>query len=197
MTDATPPPTVSHHPVDAHRESLPVELVDPAGNAAGSCPVGEAHRAPGIPHRAFSVLIFDTAGRVLLQQRAPGKTRFPARWSNTCCGHPAPGRPVDEAAGIRLTEEMGVRAPLTEVGVYRYRAEDPRTGFVEDEWDHVLVGKLDDIEPNPDPAEVADYRWIHPEELRKRLREHPEEFSPWFAGVLEIAGAHSPTGSRP
>jgi isopentenyl-diphosphate delta-isomerase len=51
----------------------------------------------------------------------------------------------------------------------------------------VLVGVLDEARPEPDPAEVADYRWVHPEELRARLREDPEGFSPWLAGVLEIA----------
>ncbi|MEU4838364.1 isopentenyl-diphosphate Delta-isomerase [Nocardia testacea] len=183
MTDPTLPPATTD------RETLPVELVDSTGKTVGSCPVAEAHRAPGRPHRAFSVLIFDTAGRTLLQQRSPGKTRFPARWSNTCCGHPAPGVPVVEAAGVRLAEEMGLRVPLTEVGVYSYRAGDPRTGFVEDEWDHVLVGVLDDARPEPDPAEVADYRWVRPDELRARLREDPDGFSPWLAGVLEIAAA--------
>nr|WP_280490320.1 isopentenyl-diphosphate Delta-isomerase [Nocardia carnea] len=146
-------------------------------------------RAPGTPHRAFSVLVFDSSGQLLLQQRALGKTRFPARWSNTCCGHPAPGQPVAEAAGIRLGEEMGLRVPLTEVGVYRYRAEDPRTGYVEHEWDHVLIGLLDGIAPQPDPAEVAAYRWMNPDDLRREMREEPHEFSPWFAGVLEVATA--------
>ncbi|MFI5716833.1 isopentenyl-diphosphate Delta-isomerase [Nocardia sp. NPDC051750] len=190
MTDTTPTPTSSRPPAAADRESLPVELVDAAGNTVGSCPVADAHRAPGAPHRAFSVLIFDSAGRTLLQQRAFGKTRFPARWSNTCCGHPAPGHPVDEAARIRLIEEMGLRIPLTEVGVYRYRAEDPRTGYVEHEWDHVLVGSFDGTDPAPDPAEVAAYRWMRPADLRRRMRDAPDEFSPWFAGVLEVATAH-------
>ncbi|MEU1982840.1 isopentenyl-diphosphate Delta-isomerase [Nocardia sp. NPDC019395] len=192
MTDATPTPIPARPPGAADRETLPVELVDAAGNTIGSCPVAEAHRAPGALHRAFSVLIFDSAGRTLLQQRAPAKTRFPARWSNTCCGHPAPGLPVDEAAGIRLGEEMGLVVPLTEVGVYSYRAEDPRTGYVEHEWDHVLVGSIGEFEPAPDPAEVAAFRWVRPDDVRLRLRDEPDMFSPWFAGVLEVATAHLP-----
>lgn len=61
------------------REALPVELVDDAGHAIGACPVSQAHQPPGLLHRAFSVLLFDATGRVLLQQRAAVKTRFP--WS--------------------------------------------------------------------------------------------------------------------
>src|SRR5258707_15596891 len=83
------------------REQLPVELVDRAGRAIGTCPVGKAHTAPGRLHRAFSVLLYDPAGRVLLQRRAAAKTRFALRWSNTCCGHPAPGQEVAAAARTR------------------------------------------------------------------------------------------------
>jgi isopentenyl-diphosphate delta-isomerase len=144
------------------RESHVVELVDAEGVASGSTTVDEAHRAPGRLHRAFSVFLRDPAGRVLLQQRAAIKTRFPLRWANTCCGHPQPGEDVTVAAARRLAEEIRVTGvPLTEVGVYSYYAEDPATGRVEYEYDHVLVGDLPvDREPHPDPAEVADLRWV-------------------------------------
>ena len=49
-------------------------------------------------------------GRTLLQQRAAAKTRFPLRWANACCGHPAPGEAVTVAAARRLGEELGVTA---------------------------------------------------------------------------------------
>lgn len=172
----------------ADREAMPVELVDEAGRAVGACPVAEAHRDPGKLHRAFSVLLFDTAGRVLLQQRAAVKTRFPLLWANTCCGHPAPGESVEAAAATRLTEELGVAAGLTEVGVFRYRAADTATGRVEHEWDHVLIGTLDTT-PHPDPAEVANLRWVPPAEVRAKLAAEPAAYTPWLAEVLEIADA--------
>jgi isopentenyl-diphosphate delta-isomerase len=169
------------------REALPVELVDDVGRAVGACSVAEAHLAPGRLHRAFSVLLFDSAGRVLLQQRAAVKTRFPSLWANTCCGHPAPGEPVATAAGLRLAEEMGLTIALTEAGIYRYHAADPRTGRVESEWDHVLIGRLDIGAPRPDPAEVADFAWIHPDALRDALADNPDAYTPWLAGVLDVA----------
>ncbi|PXX56475.1 isopentenyl-diphosphate delta-isomerase [Nocardia tenerifensis] len=169
------------------REALPVELVDDAGHAVGTCPVSRAHQAPGQLHRAFSVLLFDDDGRVLLQRRAAVKTRFPSQWANTCCGHPAPGEPVAAAAAVRLAEEMGLATSFTEVGVYRYRAEDASTGRVEFEWDHVLVGRLSAGVPRPDPAEVADYLWIQPAELREAMAEDPAAYTPWLGGVLDLA----------
>ncbi|MFX0574786.1 isopentenyl-diphosphate Delta-isomerase [Nocardia nepalensis] len=174
------------------RETLPVELVDEAGHAVGACPVAQAHTAPGLLHRAFSVLLYDEAGRVLLQQRAAVKTRFPLLWANTCCGHPAPNEPVAAAAAVRLAEELGLATALTEVGIFRYHAQDRATGRVEHEWDHVLVGRLDaaflrTAGPRPDPAEVADYAWIQPDALRDAIADDPGSYTPWLLGVLDIA----------
>ena len=102
------------------REHLLVALVDEAGLPIGACSVAEAHTAPGRRHRAFSVLLYDQAGRVLLQRRAAVKTRFASRWSNTCCGHPAPGEYTTDAAAGRLTTELG----LTRVRISLMRKSD-------------------------------------------------------------------------
>ncbi|NKY87431.1 isopentenyl-diphosphate Delta-isomerase [Nocardia veterana] len=168
---------------------MPVELVDEQGRAIGNCAVAEAHTAPGRLHRAFSVLLFAPDGRVLLQQRAGVKTRFPLRWSNTCCGHPAPRQSVAEAAAVRLAEELRITAPVREVGVYRYRADDPATGRVEDEWDHVLVGEFDHLPDDPDPAEVAAVRWMEADRLEADIASGPADFTPWLHGVLTAARA--------
>ncbi|QLY34469.1 isopentenyl-diphosphate Delta-isomerase [Nocardia huaxiensis] len=164
-----------------------VELVDEQGRPAGSQSVAAAHTAPGQLHRAFSVLLFDEAGRVLMQQRAAVKTRFPLLWTNSCCGHPAPGQPVAEAAATRLREELGVEAELTEVGTFRYQAADPGTGRVEHEFDHVLIGRLDGGSLRPDPAEVEDIAWMPVGELRAGMTADPSGYTPWFAQVLELA----------
>ena len=47
-----------------------------------------AHRDAGSYHRAFSVLLFDTNKRLLLQRRADDKVTFPGVWANSCCSHP-------------------------------------------------------------------------------------------------------------
>ncbi|WP_436524852.1 isopentenyl-diphosphate Delta-isomerase [Actinoplanes sp. HUAS TT8] len=170
------------------REHQLVELVDTAGSAAGSATVADAHQEPGLLHRAFSVFLHDDEGRVLLQQRAAVKTRFPLRWGNTCCGHPAPGQSVTEAAGHRLFEELSVRGvELTELGVYTYRASDPVTGRVEHEYDHVLIGALPaGTILGPDPDEIAELRWVSPDSLRAGLAATPESYAPWLSGVFEV-----------
>lgn len=169
------------------RESQLVELVDADGAVIGAATVDEAHRAPGRLHRAFSVFLRDPAGQVLLQQRAATKTRFPLRWANTCCGHPQPGEDVPTAAARRLVEEIGVGGiALAEVGIYSYYAEDPATGRVEYEYDHVLLGDLPHSRTLlPDAEEVAGTRWATLPALRAGLTADPAQYAPWLAGVTD------------
>jgi isopentenyl-diphosphate Delta-isomerase len=186
--------------VNTSRESHLVELVDPSGAPLGSTTVAQAHTAPGLLHRAFSVLLTDPAGRVLLQQRAATKTCFANAWANTCCGHPAPGVAPIPAAVARLRAELGIEAPaLHERGTFIYHTHDPASGRIEHEYDHVLIGTLETpIMLTLDPAEVADIQWIEAEVLDAQLTEKPGYFAPWLLGVLRIAmptrvGYSSPT----
>ena len=170
------------------REKQLVELVDPTGRPIGSSTVEDAHRTPGQLHRAFSVLLVDPDGRLLLQRRAAVKTRFPSRWANTCCGHPAPGSPLRSAAAQRLSEELSVAGvPLDELGVYAYVAADPTTGRVEREYDHVLLGHVSpDLPVTPDPAEVDAVRWVPLATLADDLRRDPDAYAPWLTGVVAL-----------
>jgi isopentenyl-diphosphate Delta-isomerase len=178
--------------LDGSREEHLVELVTPGGVPVGAATVAEAHAAPGRLHRAFSVLLRDPDGRILLQRRAATKSRFALRWANTCCGHPAPGVPVESAAVRRLGEELGVRdVTLTDVGIFVYRAADPASGLVEHEFDHVLVGDaLPGSTINPDPAEVVDVAWVTEADLSDALAATPDRYAPWLPGVLDHVRAH-------
>ena len=74
----------------------------------------------GLLHRAFSVFLFDSDKRLLLQQRASEKITFPNMWTNTCCSHPLgiPGETgaeldtavlgVKRAAQRKLEQELGI-----------------------------------------------------------------------------------------
>ncbi|WP_319461934.1 isopentenyl-diphosphate Delta-isomerase [Micromonospora sp. RTP1Z1] len=168
------------------REGHLVELVDDTGQMLGEATVAAAHQPPGRLHRAFSVLLVDPDGRVLLQRRAAAKTRFPLRWANSCCGHPLPGQSLVEAANRRLREELGVDpVTLTEIGVYVYYAEDPATGRVEFEYDHVLRADVPtELPTRPDPDEVVELRWVDPTELEADLDVDPRAYAPWLGGVV-------------
>jgi isopentenyl-diphosphate Delta-isomerase len=154
-----------------------VIVVDGSDRPLGTREKQEAHLT-GVLHRAFSVFVFDAAGRMLLQQRASDKYHSGGLWSNTCCSHPRPGEETAAAARRRLLEEMGFLCPLEPAYSFTYRA-DVGDGLVEHEYDHVFIGRFDG-EPAPDPAEVEGWRWAAPAELERELREEPGRFTEWF-----------------
>jgi len=159
-------------------------LVDEADREIGTAEKLAAHRDGGRLHRAFSVFLFDDAGRMLLQRRAAAKYHFGGLWTNACCGHPRPGEEVGAAARRRLREELGVEPELREVFSFVYSAEDPGSGLTEREVDHVFVGRFSG-EARPDPSEVDALRWADCDELEHDLGERPEHYTPWFAHALE------------
>lgn len=173
------------HSTAVPAEEIMLELVDEEGRTIGTAEKLSAHQAPGRLHRAFSVFLFDGAGRLLLQQRALGKYHSPGVWSNTCCGHPYPGEPPFAAAVRRTAEELGT-APtlLREAGTVRYNHPDPVSGLVEQEYNHLFAG-LTGAPVSPDPEEVADTALVTAEELARRHAEQP--FSAWFMTVLDAA----------
>jgi isopentenyl-diphosphate Delta-isomerase len=162
-----------------------IELVDEAGVTTGTVEKLAAHQPPGRLHRAFSVFLFDTSGRLLLQRRALTKYHSPGVWSNTCCGHPSPGEPPFLAATRRTTEELGMApALLREAGTVSYRHPDPASGLVEREYNHLFAGLIA-APPLPDPDEVAETALVTPAELERRRAGEP--FSAWFGTVLQAA----------
>ncbi|MEA2701625.1 MAG: isopentenyl-diphosphate Delta-isomerase [Candidatus Parcubacteria bacterium] len=154
-----------------------VILVDEHDTQIGTMEKLAAH-AQGRLHRAFSVFIFHSDGRMLLQRRAAGKYHSGGLWSNACCSHPRPGEPVEAAAHRRLREEMGIDCDLRETHAFIYRAPFPN-GLIEHEYDHVFVGRSDDL-PAPNPEEVDDWVWMDIPELRRDMKEHPEDYTYWF-----------------
>lgn len=132
-----------------------VEVVDQHGAPRAAARKPAVHQPPGQRHRAVSVLLLDDRGHLLVQQRAAGKYHWPRCWSNTCCGHPAPGQPPEQAARGRLAAELGITvAALTAAGTVGYRITDPASGLVEWEHNHLFVGRTTQ-RPVPNPDEVA------------------------------------------
>jgi isopentenyl-diphosphate delta-isomerase len=170
-----------------------VILVDEQDRELGACEKLQAHREAAL-HRAFSVFVFDAAGRLLLQRRARTKYHSGGLWSNTACGHPRPGETTLAAASRRLREEMGFDCELREAFDFLYRAELPG-GLVEHEFDHVFVGRFDG-EPAPDASEVEGWRRATLEELREDLRRRPGDYSFWLRVALDRPELCAPPGAK-
>jgi len=144
--------------VVVHGPHEQVVLVDDAGRPTGVADKATVHGRETPRHLAFSCYGFDSAGRLLVTQRALSKSTFPGVWTNTCCGHPAPGEALADAAARRLEFELGLvvsdmRMVLPD---FSYRASDGR--IEENEFCPVLVCRIDG-EPAPRPDEVETAAW--------------------------------------
>ena len=137
----------------------------------------------GVLHRAFSVIIFDEKGRMMLQKRSCTKYHSQSLWTNTCCSHPFPEEETTVAAHRRLMEEMGFDTPLKEIFSFKY-STTLDTGLTENEYDHVFVGTFDGL-PKCNPEEVEDWQCIEPEALKKDICEHPEQYTAWFKIIIK------------
>lgn len=162
-----------------------VILINEQDEVTGYMEKMEAHRK-GLLHRAFSVLIFNAAGEMLLQKRADGKYHSGGLWTNTCCGHPRPDETLEEAAQRRLREEMGLSATLKLLYPFQYHAV-LNDGLVENELDWVMIGRSDEA-PTPNPAEAGDWKYITLDEVTRETLQHPERFTVWFNLIVKQLG---------
>lgn len=159
-----------------------VILVDSNDNPIGTMAKMEAHEK-GALHRAFSVLIFNSSGELLLQRRATTKYHSGGLWTNTCCSHPAPGEDTADAAVKRLEEEMGIRVKINYHSCFVYRTELDH-GLQEHEFDHIYIG-YSDQQPVLNPDEVVEYKHLAPESVSEDIRKNPQAYSVWFKIVCQ------------
>jgi isopentenyl-diphosphate delta-isomerase len=78
---------------------------------------------------------------------------------------------------------MGIRAKLTLLGSFDYRATDQVSELVEYERDQLFVGVVD-ADPNPDPAEVEEWKWVDARELPVQISADPGRYAPWLVIAL-------------
>lgn len=160
-------------------------LVDESGEPLGEADELACHTGRGLLHLAFTVLLRDGKGDLVIQRRSADKRLWPLYWETTCSGHPRVNQDIREAAMGRLEEEMGLSATLDDAGRFLYRAEYEAEGV---EWEvcHLMVGTCCDRGAAPDPGEVAEVRAVSPRELLGELRRRAGEFAPWVLPALEL-----------
>lgn len=183
---------------DSIQESLMAEAVIQVtenDEVIGPISKFDSHNQAGYFHRAFSVLLFDSSGRLLLQRRASHKITFPDVWANSCCSHPLHREEemeskndlgVKRAAVRKLEQELGIapsQVPLDKfhfVTKMRYQARQDEN-WIEREVDHCLVIHAD-VDVNPNPNEVSEIKWVSQSELEELLIADDSEniIAPWF-----------------
>ncbi|XP_007539627.2 isopentenyl-diphosphate Delta-isomerase 1 [Erinaceus europaeus] len=183
-------PEINMEKLDKQQVQLLAEmciLIDENDNNIGADTKKNCHLneniEKGLLHRAFSVFLFNTENKLLLQQRSDAKITFPGCFTNTCCSHPLsnPGEleendaiGVRRAAQRRLKAELGI--PLEEVPpeeiqyltrlYYKAQSDDI---WGEHEIGYILFMKKN-VTLNPDPNEIKSYCYVSKEEVKELLR---------------------------
>ena len=156
----------------------------------------DCHRGRGIRHRAFSVLIFDSEDRLLMQQRSSEKITFPGIWANSCCSHPLDienenGDPVEgviHASKRKMLQELGIPLEVSSnwefnhIGRFEYSCRWDND-WIEHEIDHVLI-----VRASPSLSinrnEIKDTKWLNHQEIIQMLEGENEWkdaiVAPWF-----------------
>lgn len=194
-------------------------LVNDRDEIIGHSSKYQAHRfvegqPSGLLHRAFSVFLFDSDGKLLLQQRAASKITFPNVWTNTCCSHPLHGYnptevdgpehvqdgsvPGAKRAAIRkLNHELGIDTDTLGIQDFKfltrlhYCARDDVTWGPESEWgehemDYILLCRANNVGLKPNPEEVQATKYVTLEELEDMmLPDNGLLWSPWFRIIAE------------
>ena len=162
-----------------------VVLVDDSGRPSGTAPKRLVHHATTPLHLAFSCWVFDRDGRTLLTRRARSKQTWPGAWTNTVCGHPAPGEKTVDAVRRRAHHELGMALQTVDLVLpdFRYRAV-MTDGTVENEVCPVYVARPASNLLTPDPTEVDDLRWATLDDVSELTTDDPSSCSPWM--ILQL-----------
>ena len=161
-----------------------VVLVDGKGIPVGTQSKDSVHGTSTPRHLAVSCHVMDADGRLLVTRRALGKKTWPGVWTNSACGHPAPGEDIASAVRRRTAHELGadIGEPRVVLPEFSYRAVDA-SGIVEWEFCPVYVARLE-VSINPNPDEVCDWAWVEADKLVQAVRLIPEVLSPWMVEQL-------------
>ena len=158
-----------------------IVLIDSKDRVMGAEEKLKVHEK-GIMHRAFSIIILNSRGEMLIQRRAIDKYHSGGLWSNACCSHQRENEILEQAIHRRLKEEMGFDCSLKEIFHFKYKTRF-NNHLIENEIDHVFIG-LFDGNPIINKKEVLDFMWIPLSSLKNKIKTNPEKYSYWFKIII-------------
>lgn len=157
-----------------------IVLVDDRGQPIGTAPKLASHHDHTPLHLAFSCYVFDDQGRFLLTRRALSKKVWPGVWTNSVCGHPAPGEDMMDTIKRRLKDELGMAAADFKVVLPDYRyTTPPYDGIIENEICPVYVARAVG-RPDPNPEEVDAYKWVEWHEFVAEAEADKSDVYSWW-----------------
>ncbi len=162
----------------ANAKYPPVVVVDENDHETGSAMLADVWKN-GLYHRVVAVFIEDDQGRMLLQLRSPNVKIYPNRWDQAAGGHVDEGQSYEQAAHNELAEELGLQnITLKELGTFRTNSES-EGGRIINQFERVYLAQVPhDIMLKPGLDEVKKLQWFASSELKTKIVQRPEEFTP-------------------
>lgn len=156
-----------------------IVLLNDEGEAVGVAPKASGHGRNTPLHLAFSCYVFNPAGEFLVTRRAWSKQTWPGIWTNSCCGHPAPDEALDTAVHRRLGLELGLSAEPACLVVADFRYQARMANDVMENEICPIFRAVVDLDPVPNPEEVAEHYWVAWDEFLGRVTRGAFPVSPW------------------
>jgi isopentenyl-diphosphate delta-isomerase len=161
-------------------------LVDKNDNPIGKEEKVKCHLPNGILHRAFTALIFDKEGRLVLTKRAKEKMLWPGDWDGTVASHPRESETYVSSGERRMPEELGINCKLDYLFKFEYHVPYKNVGS-ENEICGTLIGIIE--EPSlckKIEGEIDEVKLVASSELLDELNKKPEIYCPWMIIALEL-----------
>ena len=206
---------IPHHPFSTsfHASQLKeltdqLILVDSKDKQIGSISKLDAHLQKNNnkhPHRAFSIVLFNSQNELLIQQRSHKKITFPLQWSNTCCSHPLNvpkenqthnNTGILNAVTRRLKFELGITTSPTQYKLYNkilYKSNSD-SKFEEFELDYLFLVKMFNRRDLPvlkrkiNVDEVKDIDFVPLSGLLTDMKRNSHRYTPWFKFIMSAKG---------
>jgi len=161
-----------------------VILVDQNDNPIGKEDKVKCHLPNGKLHRAFSALIFNGEGKLLLTKRSEGKMLWPNNWDGTVASHPMESETYVSSAERRMPEEIGIDCKVSYVNKFEYHVPYKYIGS-ENEICGTLIGAIDSFDKSSlIKDEISEIKWISPDELKNELEQNRDVYCPWMVIAL-------------
>ena len=163
-----------------------VILVDQNDNPIGKEEKVKCHLPDGKLHRAFTALLFDESGRLVLTRRAKEKMLWPGDWDGTFASHPRESETYVSSGERRMPEELGIEGELDYLHKFEYHVSYKDVGS-ENEICGTLIGVIDkSTELKEIEGEIDEIKWISSKELLSEIKANPEIYCPWMLIALEL-----------
>ena len=161
-----------------------VILVDENDNPIGKEEKVKCHLPNGKLHRAFTALIFNNEGKLLLTKRSDKKMLWPGYWDGTVASHPRESETYVSSAERRMPEEIGISCKMNYVNKFEYHVPYKDVGS-ENEICGTLIGTIDSFdESSLIKDEISEIKWISSDELKNELQQNIDAYCPWMILAL-------------